>query len=259
VTPRHSRLWTTLSAGFALVVCVSLARADTSPLASAPQRANGTSRATGVHAAAADHTSHGRHHRHTLHHRTHRVTPVLAQTRSDVPRSPLPARPKPHRGRTHGTVPSQLTHSRAPKSHADRALTPFDRIALLDMPERALAPRTNFGPESWMKSLETGRGPPRGSPTRHSSQPPTRLAVVESPAPGLVSPDLPHAPNLNFDPTPSSRTPLRAFACSYAARSVRDYPMFAMGPASRRPHVRRPEGATTCSFMPSIGGSPCPA
>jgi hypothetical protein len=182
------------------------------------------------------------------------TAPVLAQTRSDAPRSPMPARPKPHRGRTHGTVPSQLTHSRAPKSHGDRALTPFDRTALLEMPERALVPRTNFEMESWMKALETGRGPPRGSPTRHSSHLPSRLVVLESPAPGLASPDLPLAPNLSFN----SHSVTCPWTCAFASRcSVPDSPTIAMGPASLCPHACRPEGATACFVMPSIGGSPC--
>lgn len=186
-------------------------------------------------ALAARHRA-GRHrHRHTP--RTPATTNVLATSGGTGAAPAKPARPgpRPHKARPPFTA-QRLRHGSGWKSGARSALTARAGGAPTSTAVRSVQPRQNLTSGSRAGAVISGRGPPRGSPSRT-----TRGRAPPAPA---VEPDAhPRASS----PPASLRTPASIAFVSSPRRVF------------HRLHADRSGGATACLSMPSYGGIPCPA
>jgi hypothetical protein len=215
-----------------------------------------TSPTVAVHTATAVRPHPARHHRHR--HATvlsRAAGHLAARAASSVPPA-RPARRSPnHHGATLPRLARGMRHGTGSKTAPQHAWMSSISAAGALLVVRAPAGETLVG-DSRKGPLTSGRGPPRASPTR-----PSRGRATTAPASAL-GPDArsgalaadrkprthPAAHPVRADlPTAGERFRLAGFFLSYPR------------PAAGRLHADRPEGATACSFLPSIGGTPCPA
>ena len=211
------------------------------------------------HVASPSHTATTRH-RHRWHRHRHHPQPAsLAANHTRPLRPTAPATPGPQRPDHRAKLPARaydLRQWHASKASARRAAMPSAGCVMLLVTSRVLEARQNQAPEAREHPVTSGRGPPRGSPTR------------EAPASRRLTP----ASAPPFDSPPASRRPLPTTSrVNVACRPVRacsrpDLESRWIDPLCRFPrpapgrlHAVRREGATACSSMPSNGGAPCPA
>ena len=183
-------------------------------------------------ALAARHHAGQRRHRHTP--RTPGTTHVLAASRAADAAPARPARPGPrhHKARPPFTV-HRFRHGSGSKSGARFALAARAGGAPTTTAVRSIEPRQNLTSGSRAGAVISGRGPPRGSPSRTSR--------------GRAPP----APAAEPDAHPRASSPPASTTSIAFVSSPRR--------AFRRLHADRPGGAAACLSMPSYGGIPCPA
>lgn len=216
--------------------------------------------ATPVHTAATRH----RHAAHRHHHRAR--TASLGAGR--IPSHPaVPAPSAPERTRHRATLPSLAhgpRHVTGPKTGSSRAAVAAPTGSLVTVMVHPLEPRQNASPDTREHPVTGGRGPPRGSPTTPSADPPSSASArAPRSAPSCASAASLDPPCRAVGVADHTRGRLTGAHPDRASVS----PDLLVFPFSRfsprwplgRLHAVRPEGATACFSMPSIGGTPCPA
>ena len=166
-----------------------------------------------MHMASASHTATSHHARVRHRHRHHAPRVSLAANRtpahgSDAP-LPAPDRRRPDPGARPPSIGFGAPHAHAFKTGTRRATTPTASGIMLPVATRVLESRQNQAPDAREHPVTSGRGPPRGSPTRSHGT--ARLVSPASESP-LDSPR-----STRFRPTPSSTEPV---APPVAARPV---------------------------------------
>jgi hypothetical protein len=126
-----------------------------------------------------------------------------------------------------------LRHAAGSKSAPRHAWLPAVGTAEARIAMRAARGLEPMAPSPRIHAVTSARGPPRAGPIGH-----TRGRA--SPAPAMAR---------RFDAPPAASAPFRS----------QHLPLSYPRSADRRLHAVRPEGATACFLMPSIGGTPCPA
>jgi hypothetical protein len=216
--------------------------------------------ATPVHTAAPHH----RHAAHRHHHRAQRVA-FSASPAASHPAAPAPSSP-PERTHHRATLPSLVhgtRHVHGSKAGSSRAAVAPATGGLVAVAVHRLEPWQNASPDAREHPVTGGRGPPRGSPTTPSTDPPPPASVhAARPAPpGASAAPQPRASAV-ADHTSGRLTAARRgrgavspdLRARPSARSVFS-PRLPLG----RLHAVRREGATACLSIPSTGGTPCPA
>jgi len=188
--------------------------------------------------ASASHTATA-HHVHAHHrHRHHAPRASLAANRAPLSGSDAPL-PTPERRRSDpGARPPAIRfgapHAHAFKTGPRRATTPTASGVMQPVATRVLESRQNQTPDAREHPVTSGRGPPRGSPTRTHG-----IARLSTPA--SESPD--DSPrSIRSRPTPSSREPVarldstRRFEARLGGEPDRSpwFPEVGPGPPPRR-------------------------
>jgi hypothetical protein len=247
------RVWTGVAVIGALAMSAGLASAAMPAVPAGAHRAKAPNPSAAVHTATTRHRVHRlRHHAPGAVIATNRLAPIRAV---DFPAEPaMPQRQRPHRA----TLPALTQFTRhAPTSrygsrHAPAAL---GQVATIALDVRTLEAHRNDTPDPRILTVTGGRGPPRGSPSG-----PSRGRATPAPASADDPDACASASRTAVLPSPSQRllrtadvrphgSPPRANAAATDVPEV----------GSCRLHAVCPEGATACLFMPSNGGTPCPA